>query len=54
MNSSFFNTFFIDVKNEDVKHFHVPYYNTLSVKELTNWTGANFSDVAQYFPEFKE
>jgi hypothetical protein len=32
MNNFIFDLFLLDLKNENVKHFHVPYYESLSIK----------------------
>jgi hypothetical protein len=42
------------LKQEDVKHLYVPYYENLTVKEIIHFSARNFVEVGVYFPEIKE
>jgi hypothetical protein len=33
---------------------HVPFYESLSIKELLKWAGENYQEVARFFPILKE
>ena len=39
---------------KDVKHLHVPYYETLTVVKIMNFAASNFPELAVFFPCFKE
>ena len=42
------------LKQEDVKHLYVPFYENLTVKVMIHWASANYPELGVYFPIEKE
>ena len=42
------------LKQEDVKHLYVPFYENLTIKVMINWASTRYPELGVYFPIEKE